>query len=300
MDASRNILNTEDVDAYVKRLLRGHDMPKHVAAWWNSTFRRWLLQEYPGVVPVVLESELRNPLLLIARAVLQQMGVRDFDQHVRSGVHLLKEEDAPEWALLALQKRQNLVFFKEPLSQQTDVWQHWIDFCRTLPERSIRHTVPHMEKAVADYDKSLARQKLRQSLSVGVTIIDTTVFDNLTPVTCLVRLDTKEAYAAEGAAMHHCVASYWKREKTQIFSLRQIDARTPIATIEIYANSVDQIKGPANKEVAPEIADLIRVWATQSGFTWFTICTTDDDDEYGEEEYEEGQEEEDWYEEDGE
>ncbi len=128
-------------------------------------------------------------------------------------------------------------------------------------------TVEQMESAVKDWDKKLARQKLLQALSVGVTPVDPDFFqDDL----FLVKLDTKEAYKAEGAVMKHCVADYWGRKSSEIYSLRLLaEDATPLATLEVSQGTrIVQVQGPRNQPIAEEHEHLLMLWSTMRGLEW--------------------------------
>ena len=59
-----------------------------------------------------------------------------------------------------------------------------------------------------------------------------------------VALQTGKALRAEGAAMHHCVATYWRNVvdgKSRIYSIRENGSR--VATLEV-TGQLTQYKGP--------------------------------------------------------
>jgi PcfJ-like protein len=97
-----------------------------------------------------------------------------------------------------------------------------------------------------------------------------------------VALQTGKALRTEGAAMHHCVASYWRNVvdgKSRIYSIRKTHSR--VATLEVTGQltqykgrndaltvlvqgneqrrryQVDQLVGPRNSRPAPEVVKAV-------------------------------------------
>ena len=89
-----------------------------------------------------------------------------------------------------------------------------------------------------------------------------------------VALQTGKALRAEGAAMHHCVASYWQNVvngKSRIYSIRENGSR--VATLELTSRltqhkgpkgigqhsryQVSQLVGARNSRPAPEVAKAV-------------------------------------------
>jgi hypothetical protein len=73
----------------------------------------------------------------------------------------------------------------------------------------------------------------------------------------LVQLVGKSAFEREGFAMSHCVASYYNKDNTKVFSLR--DAKNnPHCTIEVKGDdTVQQIKGKGNGSIHPKYIKYI-------------------------------------------
>ena len=78
----------------------------------------------------------------------------------------------------------------------------------------------------------------------------------------LVRLVGKAAYLREGHCMGHCVASYYGRTESTIYSLRDA-ANNPHCTFEVTTGAnrqVQQIKGKGNGSIHPKyINDVLAV-----------------------------------------
>jgi len=75
------------------------------------------------------------------------------------------------------------------------------------------------------------------------------------------KLTTREALEHEGNFMNHCVGRYWKDVHDgvkDIYSVRNLDGQS-VATIEVQAGRVVQIKGPSNRNVTKplELCDTV-------------------------------------------
>jgi hypothetical protein len=80
-----------------------------------------------------------------------------------------------------------------------------------------------------------------------------------------VALQTGKALRAEGAAMHHCVASYWQnvvKGRSRIYSTRENGRR--VATLEVTDRLTQYIMGLTPLRGAPGNTAAIR-WASWSG-----------------------------------
>ena len=103
------------------------------------------------------------------------------------------------------------------------------------------------------------------------TVIDYTPLPHLREHAGLsfVALQTGKALRAEGAAMHHCVATYWKdvaNGGSRIYSIRENGKR--VATVELDNRLIPykwgtshyrmrQLSGPRNARPAPEVAEAV-------------------------------------------
>jgi hypothetical protein len=90
-----------------------------------------------------------------------------------------------------------------------------------------------------------------------------------------VALQTGKALHAEGAAMHHCVATYWQKVvsgDSRIYSILENGNR--VATVELtnrFARyewgagryHVGQMVGPCNSRIKPEVAKIVEIFVEE-------------------------------------
>lgn len=301
MKKTLNLLNSEDVKDYAKSLAR--NVPEHVQKWVTSTFMRWMLNNEAFCRQCVNAKELRSPMFKVLTTLIGALTSKKETVNITEQFHSVEARDLPDWAMAALDNNE-LWFWHRPEASGEDhtKFQHWLDYCRTLPERDIRMTVPQMIVAVEAWDKQLAKQKLIAELSEGTELVENTVIDAATGL-YLVRLLTKTAYVNESAVMRHCVKTYWGRKNTRIYSLRKTDEDRPIATIELCKDgkviSIEQIRGFANARISDEHKAIIEAVAAEKKWALYALAT--DEEEYedgGYEEDEDEDEDDDEYEED--
>lgn len=108
---------------------------------------------------------------------------------------------------------------------------------------------PEAADEIADaWVKRLARQKLETAGTFEVV-------EELDGGLTLVKLLDQDAYKAEGALMHHCVATYWGG-RSSIYSLRE--GTTRLVTIEIDAEGqIVQARGPSNAAPTEDQAKVL-------------------------------------------
>jgi PcfJ-like protein len=265
--ATRNVLNVAEVDEYTALIAEGE--APHIRDWLTSTFSRWLKNECEDV-RICLDSRLwDHPLLHIANTFFSQIvrpeegrqSLLEVRDRMARPVQVLSQ---PQWLGNALATGQIVYEVDIDAYAARDTVPHMKDFMRTLPERPIRMSIPQMVEAILAWDALLAKQEAISDLSEGVTLMESTLFDE-TPY-FMVKLDSKDSYTNEGAAMRHCVASYAGRKHTSIYSLRSAQETRPVATIEITKGVLIQCKGFANATVSDEVRRLIDEWVTASGF----------------------------------
>ena len=296
MNATLNLLNAEDVKVYAKSLAR--NVPEHVQKWLTSTFVRWLLNNEEHCKQCVNAKELRSPVFKVLTTLVGMLTAKKETSNLLAQFHAVELQDLPEWALAALDNNELWFWHRPESSSDTHAgFQHWVDYCRTLPERDIRMTVPQMIVAVAAWDKQLAKQKLIAELSEGTELIELAAIDAATGL-YFVRLLTKTAYENESAVMRHCVKTYWGRNKTRIYSLRKAEEDRPIATIELCKEgkiiSIEQIRGFANAKISDEHQAIINAIAAEKKWELYALGSDDDeeeDDEDDEDEYREDDDE---------
>lgn len=293
MKKTLNLLNAEDVKDYAKSLAL--NVPEHIQKWVTSTFMRWMLNNEAHCRQCVNAKELRSPMFKVLTTLIGALTSKKETVNITEQFHAVEAKDLPEWAVAALDNNE-LWFWHRPeaSSEEHNGFQHWLDYCRTLPERDIRMTVPQMIVAVAAWDKQLAKQKLIAELSEGTEIVETAAIDVTTGL-YLVRLLTKTAYVNESAVMRHCVKTYWGRKNTRIYSLRKTDEDRPIATIELCKEgkviSIEQIRGFANARISDEHKALIEAVAAEKTWAMYALASDDEeedeDDGYAEDDEEE-------------
>ena len=169
---------------------------------------------------------------------------------------------------------------------EADGVRHMTDFVRAHPD--MFNPLWTLERARAEEQKwhaDLALTEVGQRTGVPLnTVIDYAPLPLLWEYGGLsfVALQTGKAVHAEGAAMHHCVASYWANVvegKSRIYSIRENGSR--VATLEVTGqltqyrgrndaltvvvqgngqrsrNQVGQMVGPRNSRPAPEVVKLV-------------------------------------------
>jgi hypothetical protein len=100
-------------------------------------------------------------------------------------------------------------------------------------------------------------------------------------------LITAEELEAEGAAMEHCVATYWRRcasGQTSIWSLTVADATGHVErllTLEVRNTppQIVQVQAEANWEPTPDELKLLAIWGEAGGPTLSRGCLPEYQDE---------------------
>lgn len=286
----KNVLNVEDIDKLVKRLAR--DRTEHVAAWLKSTFSRWLRKGNGTMRQCVCAKTLNDPITKLLLALAAAPSGVNVSEHVSAALHPVKVKDLEPWAQESLADHE--LWFWSPTNEDLERYGHWIDYLCTLPDRAIKLTIDHLIVAVAAWDKQLAKQKLMSSLSDGVEFVESPALD-ATDGYYLVKLLTKQAYAAEGAVMSHCVGGYFGRKDVTIYSLRRLEQDRPCATIEVRSTKdggqvIYQAKAFANKALEDQAFAALAAWRGEAGVK---AKRSIPDDEYDEDEEDDCDEEED-------
>lgn len=129
------------------------------------------------------------------------------------------------------------------------------------PEAPQRLQKMSYSQAKSNSEKWIEAQRKRGE-TIGEKITDYEVFTDFGNGFKFVKLVGENSYKKEGHLMHNCVAGYYGRENSDIYSLRDGN-NNPHATIEILKNSnrINQIKGKGNGSIhssyAPYILDFI-------------------------------------------
>ena len=139
----------------------------------------------------------------------------------------------------------------------TEIWYHWLDYLNTLvPTKDLtRLSVDGLKLAVKKWEESF-HAKTKNSIGNIKKILECGEY------TWYQLLD-RSALEYESNKMNHCVISYNNKvqlEESKIYSLRD-SKQIPHVTIEVYKNTLNQIKGNSNKLIKDDyksaVLDLI-------------------------------------------
>lgn len=158
--------------------------------------------------------------------------------------------EVQNWVKTTLAKRLK----KEPHTSQTEI-EHILDFLKSdkAPARLSKMSYDTAKVQAEKWTKSL-QKKGAHIVEGHKDVVKVKAFkeSGLT----LVRLKGKAAYEREGFLMRHCVASYFGKKESKIYSLRDKD-NVPHATLEITGGEVQQIKGKGNGSIHPNYIDAV-------------------------------------------
>ena len=133
--------------------------------------------------------------------------------------------------------------------------EHVIDFMNSdkAPKRLSKMSYPVAVQESKKWVKALAKK--------GKDIDDTAdikVVKKFRNGFKLVKLVGKPAFEREGFLMSHCVASYFGKTETNVYSLRD-EKNMPHATIEVTGDNdnVNQIKGKGNGSIHPNYIKMV-------------------------------------------
>lgn len=263
-----NLLNSEDVKDYAYSLsCRANS--EAAQAWVNQVFKNWLLHNKAFQRLCLPAHEQHSLWLKLLPDVLDAPSVKE--------IHYVEvTPDTPDWVTRGMQAL-SLNFFQAPARDSEDhaKFVHLVDYLNAQKKISLRMTVEDAEAGARRWDKQLARQKFMSDYHEGVLVCESDAFDGLEDLPVLVKLTTEAAYKNEGAAQSNCVASYVHKADSEIYSLRVPGDSKALATIEVKHKNVVQVKGPRNAQVSTPVQEALKVWAEQSGFTWFKTETYD-------------------------
>ena len=209
----RNIYNISQIDELITELTK--------RSGGRSDIRQWL------------KGNLRNYLL------------RDYDQ---VGIMAVLPEDAPAWAQRDYAKGR-------PIHQVSLEFMLFSQMCHVLDLFLAKPWLGLTRLAVQDalfhaknWDQELKRQTAVAEDLRG--IIPVVLYDN---GWSWVKVCSREALRREGGMMRHCVAGYYGRQNTGIFSLRDGE-NMPHITLEIRLSQgmIIQAKGKGNQRVTED------------------------------------------------
>ena len=284
-----NLLNAEAVDKFVRRIVRKEYRDTHIGKWYASTFRRYLLNDPARAVQLVSAAEANSVVFKTTQAIAAKLKVPVPPWKVVEQDMILDES----WQVEALAKN-DLYEWIVPTDDEANLFAHWQEFMAKLPPRQIRHTVPDMIAAVA-HDDAVAKLADIAATADGFEVVD---FQFSDPSVYLVRLESRGSFAAESAAMDHCVGRasryFADRRKNPIYSLRVVDAKSPLlrqrvdgapkdlltlATIELSLAQkiVVQANGYKNRALSNEVSKQLNEWIVAEGLT---AAEYEDEDDY--------------------
>ena len=176
-------------------------------------------------------------------------------------------------------------------SEANDV-RHMVDFVRAHPDTfNPLWTLDRARAEEQNWHADLAVAEVVECTGVSLdTVIDYTSLPLLWKYGGLrfAALQTGKALRTEGAAMHHCVASYWRNVvngKSRIYSIRENGSR--VATLEVTGQltqykgrndaltvlargngqrsryQVSQMVGPRNSRPAPEVVKAVGTFVAE-------------------------------------
>lgn len=147
-------------------------------------------------------------------------------------------------------------------------WMSSVDgvlFHSKLQRISVPQALEHAEKWMAKLNKN------NDNIQDLEGIEDVYKFPNGYKV---VKLSSQDSYKKEGACMGHCVASYFTRADSSIYSLRDEDNQ-PHCTMELYLpdKEICQIKGKGNKGVVKKYHKYVKEFLEESKVDFDSVDT---------------------------
>ena len=163
-------------------------------------------------------------------------------------------DEVRNWVLKNL--KNYLTKMTENLDQDNEEVEHIIDYLNST-EAPNRLQKMSYSQAKANSEKWLKTQ-IKKGKTIQEAESDFEIFIDFGDGFKFVRLLGENSYKREGFLMSHCVASYYDRNDSEIYSLRDKN-NNPHATIEIVRNRgrVEQIKGKGNGSIHPAYANYI-------------------------------------------
>jgi len=146
-------------------------------------------------------------------------------------------------------------YLKKNSENQTEV-EHIIDFLMSnkAPKRIKYMSYDEAKKGAEKWTKTL----IKKAANIIETEKDTKTVIDFKNGMRLVKLKGESAFKREGHLMKHCVSSYFGKEDTTIYSLRDIN-NNPHCTIEVLSNGgeINQIKGKGNGSIHPKYISYV-------------------------------------------
>lgn len=162
------------------------------------------------------------------------------------------KQEVKTWISTALAKRLN----KDPSKDNQSEIEHIIDYLNS-DRAPVRLQKMSYIQAKVNTDKWLTSLQ-KKGRNLVDTDTDVEIVKRYKSGLRLVKLVSENSYKREGTLMGHCVASYYGKKDTTIYSLRDFN-NNPHCTIEILNNGrdINQIKGKGNGSIHPNYIKTI-------------------------------------------
>jgi len=150
----------------------------------------------------------------------------------------------------------NLNNYLKKNAENRDEIEHIIDYLNS-PEAPTRLQKMSYPQAKNNAEKWLKAQ-IKKGKAIEEVAKDFEVFLDFEDGFKIIKLIGENAYKKEGFLMGHCVAGYYNRESSEIFSLRDKNSN-PHATIEVLSHRgrINQVKGKGNGSIHPAYINYI-------------------------------------------
>lgn len=139
-------------------------------------------------------------------------------------------------------------YLKNNEENQTEI-EHIIDYLQSdmAPERLRKMSYSQAKSNASKWNELLQKR----ASSIQENEDDVKPFIKFKSGFRFVQLVGENAFKREGAEMRHCVASYYNKSNTKVYSLRDVFNK-PHCTIEVVGdNNIQQIKGKGNGSIHP-------------------------------------------------
>lgn len=279
-----NILNMKEFEDFIALLAK--DRAWNVQRWLNSTFRRWLYNADMMKSPVVVVGR-RFPWNLLYLINYRFVMVKGADRVEDSVAIEYPYRRLPEWGKRAYDNGEKLHWFLCPqsawdyaryLTSAEPAFRHWLDYLETLPNREIRMSVPQVATAVDMWDNEHLDEDVENRRKSTPMSQDGCQYMWTHEKTGLQfwRLESQMAYEHESLKMSHCVRGYYGKTASMIVSVRDVEKKEIIATLEVVPKNdggrperlrqtIVQVRGPFNQPVGPVAMGAIEHFAAAHG-----------------------------------
>ena len=240
---------------------------QRMVRWISTVFRRHIQEKksFPGLFwkPVITQREHQLHTM--------QVRSRFFEPEEAAKTFVLRESSAePIWVRRAI-SRGDAIWCVDAQNTILNVsLRHLFDYFLTHFSHKENWLMP-VEDSVRVADEWVTQLNMKKRSDQGQTEL---MFSHQLSGLEVYLLQDKIAYAYEGYHMNHCVASYWGRNSSRIYSVRSAKWDTesmgnivPVATFEISDTGVlVQSRGQANTLVSGPALDCISSAIHSMGF----------------------------------